>query len=165
MAVKSAYHLANPKPVFDADAEGFSVKGKAKRPWSQFRGVSVYRAQSGLITVGKFVRVKVGKSMLGGNVQIGMTEMSGSAEEMVFKIGAFAEAMKSGEMALHQYQVPPVGAVVEPPKVRPQHAAAPQPEPVFAPRPLAARIQAADAGPVQSVPSMGERLFGRRKVM
>lgn len=49
MVVKSGLQLSNPKPVFSADASGFSVKGKAKRPWSEFRGVSVYRVRSGLL--------------------------------------------------------------------------------------------------------------------
>ena len=119
MIAKSALRLANPKPIFEADQDGFSVKGKAKRPWSEFRGVSVYRAQSGLFTVGKFVRVKVGKSFLGGNVQIGMTEMSASAERMVSQIDAFADAMKAGGFSPEPYHVPPVGTPVEPVTARP----------------------------------------------
>lgn len=163
MAGKAALQLANPRPVFDADSQGFSVKGKAKRPWSEFRGVVVHRQQTGAVSVTKYVRVKVGKSMLGGHVQLGMTEQSAPAEDMVAQIGHFADAMMSGVVAQEKYHVPPVDATDMP--AQPRRAAPVQQTPI-APRPVTARAQqAANSGPVQSVPSFGERLFGRRKVL
>jgi len=163
MAGKAALQLAHPRPVFDADSQGFSVKGKAKRPWSEFRGVVVHRQQTGAVSVTKYVRVKVGKSILGGHVQIGVTEQSAPAEDMVAQIGNFADAMMSGVVAQEKYHVPPVDGVATPVQSR---RAAPVQHAPSAPRPVTARAQqAAGSGPVQSVPSFGERLFGRRKVL
>lgn len=172
MIVQGFRQRANPRPVFQADADGFSVKGKAKRPWSEFRGAHVYNASSGLFSLAKMVRVKVGTSVLGGYVQINALQMSDAAAVMAMQIERFAEAAKSGSVAttVDKYAVPSMDAqsTTRPTRptrpMKPESAqtdfGAPTPQPTFA-----QRLQSNDGGPVQSTPRLGERLFGRRKVL
>lgn len=188
LAAKSALALANPTPVFQADAQGFAVKNGAKRPWSEFRSVEVHRVQSGLLTVSRTVRVKVGKSILGGSKQIKWYEMSASPMEMTRQIERYADDAQSAVRGASMDAVignpwgasqpapaparpmpasafvPPAPAPIEPDFASAATALTPTPV-TFEKRSFAQRLQDTADSPVQSVPSLGERLFGRRKVL
>jgi len=172
LTVTHALALANPSPVFEADAQGFSVKRGAKRPWSEFRGVEVYRVRSGMMTVSRTVRIKVGKTMLGGAKQIKWSEMSASPTEMCNTIGRYAEGAQGRARADHMeaavtgarsISAQPVAPARPARKQMAQPAAAPEPV-MFEQRSFAQRLQDTN-GPVQSTPRLSERLFGRRKVI
>ncbi|MCF2870897.1 hypothetical protein L0664_07445 [Octadecabacter sp. G9-8] len=154
--MRSVFQFFNPRPVFEADAHGFSVKGKTKRPWSEFRGVTVHKSSGGLVSLTKMIRVRVGKSILGGYVQINHLQMSEPALTMARRIEEFAASItRDGATVVDKYPVPRVEENVRPTA----------PEPAVQRRPPGLRPQDFGAGPVQSPPTFGERIFGRRKVI
>ena len=155
LVLTSVRRLQAPTPVFEADAIGFSVKGKAKRPWSEFRGVEVYKLRSGFFTVAKYVRVKVGKNLLGGNVQIGQTFLSGPPEEMAAEISGYARFVMEFGFAPQMTQDAPLVHTAREPML----------EPSTTPTSFSERLSTHNSSPVSSVPSIGERIFGRRKVI
>ena len=153
-----------PRPSFEADANGFSVMGKKRRSWDEYRGARIYTMRVGFIPAARWVIVKTGKTILGGKVHIKWTHLSSNAADMAAEIEAYARIAKlmaeghaAGAMA-PQAQATNSGSIH-----RPQGAPTPSPRP--AERPYTVAAQAAGSSPVQSVPSFGERLFGNRKVM
>lgn len=110
MMVVCGRQLVDKRPVFEADAHGFSVKGGGRRPWSDFRGVEVYTGRSGSFVTSRTVRIKTGKTFLGGAKSIKCHEMSGLASEMMLTIARYAEEAKHSAVASEaKYTVPPVG--------------------------------------------------------
>ncbi|MEL6958845.1 MAG: hypothetical protein AAGL89_07855 [Pseudomonadota bacterium] len=167
--------LLNPTAMFEANETGFSVKGKRWRPWAEFRGVSVVRASSGIGSLSQTVQVSVGRSILGGSVKIWWYEMSGPAMEMASAIGRYAEVARhvGAVETVPQptaMQTPAPRHEPAPVAAQPAAPAGPQGAASFTPRanqptdPLSARLrEQAGGGPIQSVPSFGQRLFGRAK--
>ena len=152
--VRSALGLIRPRPSFAADAEGFSVMGKRKRPWSEFQDIGITKMTYGGITVGKSVFVKVGKGpMLARKQYINWVAQSGSANVMAAQIGAYAQeqavAMRAREMMADPAPAPDVNAVAE--RVRPEPAAS-------ASRKAAPVGAGFETGPIQS--TRGRGLFG-----
>ena len=183
MICQAAWQRFNPKPSFEADWDGFRVMGKEKLGWDDFRGVTVHTAHMGLFPIAQWVVVKKGKTMLEGRIYIKATHLSGPAKEMVADIAEYAQAAKritamaSAEAVLAaadatRHRFPPnVAPTTDANDThRPVRPAAdfmqPVAEPVFEKRgSFAERLSAAGLGPVEAVPSMGERIFGRRKVV
>ena len=173
---RAIWGLYRPRPVFHGTRDGFSVNGKKMRPWSEFRGITVHAMSYAFIGLGKFVRVKVGKSILGGHIQINPLQLSGKATDMMVEIEAYARHAKRAD-DLHAAMAaipakPPFSKVAGgdgrrhadpmPAALTAQTNLAPKKRD---PRPLRTSATNADAGPVQAVPSFSERLFGRRKVI
>lgn len=181
----AVWRLIQPRPVFEADMLGFSVRGGRKRPWNEYRSTTVWRARSGLFTVAKYVRIHVGKSFFGGAKQIHQFHLSAPADQMAGQIEGFAMRMKAGaEANIAKYHVPPLPATNPEPVPQPGLAPAPQmaarrpaPAPVAAAQPvsrpqqlaperaLAAAMRGQGNGPIRSVPTLTERLFGRSKTI
>lgn len=170
MALVCGRRLHDPSAVFEADATGFSVKGKGRRPWEEFRGVQIHRTHSGPFIVSRHVRIKVGKSMLGGFYDLKWYELSGSAADVVMAIQRYADAAMVTRHhatmdAVVKAQPLNLDARLDKPKEAPQQAPALMPTPIVEQAALAGRPihrPAADSGPIQSVPSLGQRIFGRK---
>ncbi len=153
---QTAWRYAVPKPSFAADASGFSVMGKKKRCWDEYRGVKLRALRIGFFPVGNWVIVKTGKSVLGGSVHIKVTHLSAPAHEMAAQINVYAKhAQRAQDLTLAMAAIPArqmVGNVA-------------QPTGRSRANPMTTAFQGGNSGPVQSVPSLSERLFGRRKVI
>lgn len=156
-----------PRPSFAADASGFSVMGKPKRGWDEFRSAQVRTIRYGIIPISKTVVVKVGKSILGGSIQIHPAQLSAPAAEMAAEIQRYADFMKvNGDMAVAAGTILQKAeeARIARPVARPASGHAGQAEAT----PLAVRSfkdRLKDGGPISSTPRLSERLFGRRKVI
>ena len=146
------YRMLRPKPSFEADMDGFSVQGSKTYPWSQFRGVALHGLSVNFIPSGRWVVVKVGKGILGRKLHIKWTQLSASPKQMVSQIAHFADvarAVEAQEAAPVQAQAAPMSA---------QRPAQPAPS-------IGERLKENVGSPVSSVPTLSERLFGRRKVL
>ncbi|SMX45507.1 hypothetical protein [Octadecabacter ascidiaceicola] len=173
--------FVQPVPSFAADREGFSVKGKPKKGWDEFKGVKVQTVRYLFFPLAKNVIIKTGKTVLGRSYSISRVHQSGPAEEMAAEIAAYARAAQLAPAP----RVAHADVRMEAPRPVQQPVFAPEavrPEPLhdFGLRPkqpqsaaqpvtkqsdpLMARVQGA-GGAIESVPSLGERIFGRRKVI
>ena len=149
-----------PRPSFAADAHGFSVMGKTKRGWDQFRGAHVRTIRYGIVPISKTVVIAVGKSVIGRRIQIHPMHLSGSADEMAAEIQAYAQAAKMrAENACSD--VP----VMEKHEPKPAMAPATTMASVAPQRPRSFEDRLRDGGPISSTPRFSERIFGRRKVI
>lgn len=150
----SGYAFMRPSPCFEADADGFSVMGKTKRPWSEFQGAGVHVVRYSFIPIAKLCYVRVGKGkLMARKLHIRWTHLPLSPKETAQKIQLVAT------MAAAQ-QVPEMG-------VRRPVAQAPEPRdtaPVDAPRRPVRTTPAAmsDGGPIRSTRGL---FGGRRKVI
>ena len=175
---QTVWRKANPKPSFEADAGGFSVMGKSKRPWDEFRGVSVHSIRVGIFPVAQRLSIKTGKTILGGSIPINFTHLSGPAKDMASEIQSYGQHAKRKDDLVEAMSVLPATPLtgrMDAPAGR--RRADPVPTAAFAPamsqeqapanamRSLRKAQVRVGAGPVQSVPKMSERLFGRRKVI
>ena len=88
--ITSTKSYINPVPSFAADAEGFSVRGGAKRPWSEFVGVHIKSNRILFIPIASWVVVRVGSGMRGRKLEIRYSHLSGSAMETAHQIQALA---------------------------------------------------------------------------
>lgn len=171
----SAWSYVRPKASFAADMDGFSIRGKRKKSWNEFRSVSVHTVSYWFIPVSRDVVVKTGKSMIGGRKHVPFYLMSGSAKEMAAEISQYVRAvqvakqrgtddvMQRAEALMTRAPRQVVKAEVELP-----HANAPTTPPIIdVNRPTGdsfmTRLQESGA-PVSSVPTLSERIFGKRKV-
>lgn len=175
---QTAWRKANPKPSFEADQAGFSVMGKPKRTWDEFRGVSVHSIRVGIFPVAQRLSIKTGKSILGGSIPINFTHLSGPAKDMATEIQAYGQHAKRKDdlvEAMSAIPATPLTGRMEEPAGR--RRADPMPTAAFTPsmpddqagvaamRAPKRHVVRVGAGPVESVPKMSERLFGRRKVI
>ena len=151
LAMQIGSSLITPKPSFVADADGFSVMGKAKRPWSEFQSVQVETIRMYLIPVGRWVTVRAGSTRIfAQKLQIKQSHLSGPAKQMADAISRAAAIARMGGFA------PAAVDEVDAPKPVVPEFAAPAPR-----RPVQPVVKA-DRGPIQT--SRG--LFGRnRKVL
>lgn len=148
----------HPKPSFEADADGFSVMGKPKRPWDEFRAAKVQTSYMWFIPVSRTVTITTGKSILGGRVYIRGTHLSAPAKEMAAEIATYAREakfMQSSEAVMAAV----VPEAAETPRALGVRPAAGAPVVARTPKPVTS------GSPVETVPSFGERIFGRRKVL
>lgn len=121
--------------------------------------------------------------MLGGRVRLNMLLLNGPAKKMAAEIECYAQtakriaAMGLADAVLEaveatRHRFPPTAAPVADARdtSRPAKPAAdftqPVAEPVLEQRgSFAERLSAAGPSPVEAIPSMSERIFGRRKVI
>ena len=159
-------------PSFKADTDGFtvgqkfSVTDRHRLSWDEFRGVE-------LRTVG-FVpflqqRVLVVMTENHGDQKIRQPMMSGTPEEMADVIQDYAKhAMREADLNIALAALPAqplVGDIGQPFGRRRAN-----PMPTAASGPTFAQMQLAstrvmEASPVQAVPRLSDRLFGRRRVI
>ncbi len=171
----SVWSYLRPRPSFAADIDGFSVRGKRKRSWDDFRSVNVHTVRYWFIPVARNVVIRTGKSVIGGRQHIPNYLMSGSAKEMAAEIAQYVRAVQverqNGAAAVLQRTAPVMAQAAPQPakaqRARPnaQQPAAPRPTRNAQPQgdPFMARLQES-GGAITSVPRMSERIFGRRKV-
>mgnify|MGYP000191597412 CR=1 FL=1 len=173
MIAATARRYANPKPSFEADADGFRVLGGKKRDWSEFRGVAVQHSQA-VFSIGPgSVVVKTGKSILGGGTRIKYTHLSAPVAQMVKEIDDYARhAKRKDDLIVAMAAIPAAPLVGQVAGNAGRRRSNPTPTAAVAPAMLASRLDQPAAtrpitgeGPVKSVPSFGERMFGRRKVI
>lgn len=155
MIAQAGVRYLKPTPSFAADEDGFSVMGKKKRGWDEFRGTSIHTARVGIFPAARWVVISTGKSILGRKAHIKWTHLSAPARDMAAEIEAYAVHAKRKLDLTHALADVPDSAPV-------QQVAGPRRS---SPQPVVTLANAAGGGPVQSVPSFGERLFGRRKVL
>ncbi|MCW1952307.1 MAG: hypothetical protein KIH44_013185 [Octadecabacter sp.] len=159
-------HL-KPSPTFEADADGFSVMGKPKRNWDEYRGVKVNTIYLWFIPISRSLIIKTGKTILGGRIQVNPAYLSGSAKEMAGEIEAYARhAQRKEDLNAAMSGIPATPLVGPVASVEGRRRA--NPVPTASTGATFAQAQAkvsSAAGPVQSVPKMSDRLFGRRKVI
>jgi len=187
----SIWSYLRPKPSFSADIEGFSVRGKGKKSWDEFRSIGVHTVRYWFIPVTRSVVIKTGKSVIGGRQHIPFHLMNGSAKEMVAEISQYARAVQlererdaanamqraavvmarasqqstlcnvethvqkkplmDGDRRDNSERTRPVGMAQRTRRAEPKLD------------PSIARVKQSDDA-IQTVPSMAERIFGRRKV-
>lgn len=78
------------KPSFQADNAGFSVMGKAQRPWSDYHGAQVKAIRVYFIPIISWVVVKTGRGMLGSSQSIQWGCLSDKPRKMAEKMNSFA---------------------------------------------------------------------------
>ena len=187
----SIWSYLRPKPSFAADIEGFSVRGKGKKSWGEFHSIGVHTVRYWFIPVARSVVIKTGKSVIGGRQHIPFHLMSGSAKEMVAEISQYVRAVKLARqrgavnamqgaeavMARAPQQPTPRNVdthVQKRPLMdqdRPDSVEKTQSGGMVRPtrraeqkvNPMMPRVKQSDDA-IQSVPSLGERISGRRKV-
>lgn len=152
VAGMSGYAMAKPSPCFEADAEGFSVMGKAKRPWSEYRGAGIHVMRYGFVPVGRWAYVQVGKRALTSRkLYIKWTHLPYSPKETAARIDAVAALAARGAFA----------QAVPEPIVEPVHDVVASPLPAMQ-RPARSTPAPSDGGPIRTT----RGLFGRsRKVI
>lgn len=89
-----------PRPVFAADHDGFSVKGGRKRPWADFRGVSLREAKSKGTVTHLVVRVKYDGPIWNRGRSINLFHQSSDARSMAIRIDAFADKVRDAQVAM-----------------------------------------------------------------
>ena len=155
-----------PSPSFQADEDGFSVMGKPKRTWDEYRGAKVTTIYMWFIPISRSLVIKTGKNILGGRVQINAAHLSAPAKEMAAEIENYARHAQRKE-SLNEA----MSAIPAAPRVSPVASSAGHRRPNPVPTPSAVQTfttpqpQATTSSPVQSVPKLSDRLFGRRKVI
>lgn len=78
------------KPSFEADNDGFSVMGKGKRPWSDYKGAQVKAIRVYFFPILSWVVVKTGSGMMAPSQQIQWGHLSEKPKKMVEKMNNFA---------------------------------------------------------------------------
>ncbi|AKS47117.1 hypothetical protein SAMN05444287_3249 [Octadecabacter temperatus] len=159
-------HL-NPAPSFEADADGFSVMGKPKRSWDEYRGAKVHTTYMWFIPISRSLIIKTGKNILGGRVQINPAYMSGPVKDMASDIETYARHAQRKEDLNEAMLTSPASRLVRPvaPPADRRHAN-PMPTATAVGHSFASpQSQAASGSPVQSVPKLSDRLFKGRKVI
>ena len=156
-----------PAPSFEADEDGFSVMGKPKRNWDEYRGVKVNTIYLWFIPISRSLIIKTGKNILGGRIQLNPAYLSGSAKEMAAEIEAYARHAQRKVDLNEAMSTVPATPVVKP-IGSPEGRRRADPVPIATAGQTFAKTQtkaALGASPVQSVPKFSDRLFGRSKVM
>ena len=167
------------RPSFEANEDGFvvfgqkfSVTDRNRVKWEDYRGAELRDVGLVGFLSQQYVVIKTANS---GEQKIHPAMMRGTPEQMLNEIIDYARSVLVAkgmgvllaEVEGRTYQI---GRRVNPSSVpQPNVVAAPVPslapqEPEFAPRPsFSERMAATQSSPVQSVPSLRERLTGRRK--
>ncbi len=78
------------KPSFKADNDGFSVMGKPKRPWSDYKGAQVKAIRFYFFPILSWVVVKTGTGMMAPQQQIQWGHLSDKPKKMAEKMNSFA---------------------------------------------------------------------------
>ncbi|WP_044043188.1 hypothetical protein [Octadecabacter antarcticus] len=151
----TAWRYTIPRPSFAADVSGFSVMGKKKRSWDEYGGVKLRTLRIGFFPIGSWVIVKIGKSVH-GSVHIKVTHLSAPVSDMAAEINAYAKhARRAQDLTLALAAIPATQLIGE----------GTQPTGRCRADPMAPAFQGGNSSPAQSVRTISERLFGRRKVI
>lgn len=165
---KIAMAVLKPTPSFFANVEGFSVHGGKLHDWSSFHGVKVKTIYLYFFPVSRSIEIKTTKARMGKRETIHAMHMSGSAKEMTAQIAAYAGAVQRADAMHAAFSAggqPSFNTTQRPQASDVEPLPSPLPEPQVAMASKVAPPKVTDGGPVQSVPSMSERLFRQRKVI
>lgn len=87
---RNLYAFFDKKPSFEADNDGFSVMGKAKRPWSDYKGAQFKTIRIYFFALLSWVIVKTGTGLLAPSQQIQWGNLSEKPKKMAEKMNNFA---------------------------------------------------------------------------
>ena len=159
---RSLRGISRPKPSFEANADGFSIKGKAARPWSDYNGVDVHTSRVAYVFAVRQLQFKVGSGMKSRKQLISWMDLSTKAADMAQQVEAFAASVQSGTapVVAHNAISTPIPKAA-PSALMDRIAAKKQTCPELD---LAAAFRGDTGGPVSSAPTLRERLFGAQNV-
>ena len=137
------------RPSFEADADGFCIMGRAKLPWTVYRGIRIQTTFLGPIPVAAFVRIKLAGTNPFRRNYIHATYFSDRPKAMAATIEAYATmAQQALASSTVQTAQPATQTAALGPKAR-------QAFPELSPS------QGSDS-PIQTAPTFAERLMGRK---